>query len=271
MKLGLTLPSFRDGPEAAFAVARAAESAGLDAVFAFDHLYRLSREGERRPALELLTMLGALAVETDRIAVGSLVARATLRPAASLAAGLDTVARIAGSDRLLATIGAGDHESRLENESFGLRFGTMQDRLRALEAAVVATRDHGYPVWVGGTSTAVRALAARHADGWNFWGGDFGRFARFATEVRAAAVRPGFVVSWGGLVVLDESDAAAAKKAERLGHAPGTIVGGPDTVARELRARAAAGAELLVLGPVDSANVDNAALVGELVAPLLAG
>ncbi len=269
MKLGLTLPSFRDDAEPAFAVARAAEAAGLDAVFAFDHLFRVSREGKRRPALELLTMLGALAVETERIAIGSLVARATLRPAASLAAGFDTAARIAGPDRLLVTIGAGDHESGPENESFGLPFGTMQDRLRALETAVLAARDRGYPVWVGGTSTAVRGLAARDADGWNFWGGDFGRFARFAAEARDAATRPGFVVSWGGLVVLGETDREAEAKAKRLGRAPGTIVGGPEAVAAELRARAAAGAEWLILGPVDSSNVDNAALLAEGIAPFL--
>jgi alkanesulfonate monooxygenase SsuD/methylene tetrahydromethanopterin reductase-like flavin-dependent oxidoreductase (luciferase family) len=151
-----------------------------------------------------------------------------------------------------------------------LPFGTIDDRLAALRDAVRATRDHGFPVWVGGTSTPVRALAAAEADGWNYWGGDFGRFARFATEVGAAARRPAFTISWGGLVVLEATDRAATAKAERLGAAPGTIVGGPERVAEALRARAAAGAEWLIVGPVDSANPDNAELLTTLVAPLLA-
>ena len=39
-RVGLTLPSFVEDPEIPIAVARAAEAAGLDAVFVFDHLWR---------------------------------------------------------------------------------------------------------------------------------------------------------------------------------------------------------------------------------------
>ena len=45
MKLGVTLPNFRDEPEPALAVARAAEAAGLDGVFGFDHLFRRASDG----------------------------------------------------------------------------------------------------------------------------------------------------------------------------------------------------------------------------------
>ena len=40
MKLGITLPSFRDDPTRALEVAVAAEAAGLDGVFLYDHLFR---------------------------------------------------------------------------------------------------------------------------------------------------------------------------------------------------------------------------------------
>src|SRR5919106_5904568 len=106
MKLGLTLPNFRDDPETALAVAHAAEAAGLDGVFGFDHLFRRAADGAFRPALEGMTLLGAVAAETTRIAFGPLVARASLRPSATLAAALDTLARIAPG-RLIATLGAG--------------------------------------------------------------------------------------------------------------------------------------------------------------------
>ena len=129
--------------------------------------------------------MGAVAAETNRIAIGSLVARATLRPPAVLANGFDTVARIAGPDRVIAAIGAGDEQSREENESFGLEFGTVEERVAALRDAVDATRDHGYPVWVGGRDPVVRELAAAHADGWNRWGAGLERFRAQAADLRA--------------------------------------------------------------------------------------
>ena len=111
-------------------VARVADDAGLDGVFVYDHLFRLEG-GTRRPALEGVSLLGAVAAATKKVAVGALVFRAWLRPPASLAAAITTVVRIAPG-RMIATIGAGDSQSREENESFGLGFGTMQDRVDAL-------------------------------------------------------------------------------------------------------------------------------------------
>ena len=204
MKLGLTLPSFRDDPAPALEIARVAEESGLDGVFAYDHLFRRAADGQRRPALEMFALLGAVAAETTRITIGSLVARATLRPPATLASGFDTLARIAGRERLIVTIGAGDEQSREENESFGLGFGTLEERVAALRHAVDATRDRGYPVWVGGTDASVREVAAAHADGWNRWGGAVERFRAQGEGLRIAAARDPFTLSWGGLIVLDD-------------------------------------------------------------------
>jgi alkanesulfonate monooxygenase SsuD/methylene tetrahydromethanopterin reductase-like flavin-dependent oxidoreductase (luciferase family) len=266
VRTGITLPSFRDSPEPAIDIARRAEAAGLDAVFAFDHLFRSGASG-LRPAIEGFTLLGAVAAETERVALGPLVARATLRPPATLAHILETVNRVSNG-RLIAAIGAGDHESRDENESFGLDFGSMADRIVALDATVSAAMGRGYPVWVGGKSAPVRAVAAR-ADGWNRWGGAAAAFATRAAEVRALAQKP-FVVSWGGLVVLSEDDAAAEQKRARLDPPPGTVVGGPERVAERLREYIAAGADWIIVGPVDSADPDNPAIMGERVVPLLA-
>jgi len=268
-RVGIALPSFRDTAAPAIAVAHAAEASGVDAVFAYDHLFRRAADGTRRPALEMFALLGAIAAETSSVALGSLVARATLRPPAMLAHGFDTVARIAGPDRLVATIGAGDSHSEAENESFGLPFGTMADRVDALRDAVVTTRDHGYPVWVGGNAGAVRALAGFHADGWNYWGSDRERFRANAADVRSLAARAPFVISWGGLVVLAADDDEAEQKARRLGAAPDVIVGGPARVAAALDAFVDAGAEWVIVGPVDSSDPANATLLGEAVAPLL--
>ena len=263
--VGITLPSFRDTAEPAIVVARAAEDAGLDAVFSFDHLFRTGKSG-LRPAIEGFTMLGAIAAETERIALGPLVARATLRPPATLAHSLDTVQRVSGG-RLIAAIGAGDSESRIENETFGLEFGTVDDRCAALRDAVTAARGRGYPVWVGGSSARVRAIAAG-SDGWNRWGGTAERFAAGVEHVRSLATGD-CVISWGGLVVVGENDAAAEAKRARLDPPAGAIVGGPERVAEQLAEYVAAGAQWVIAGPVDSAEPENAAIVGELIAPLL--
>ena len=157
VKIGLTLPSFVTDPEVPVAVARAAEDAGLDGVFVYDHLFRRAPSGARRPALEGTTLLAAVAAATTRIGVGGLVFRATLRPPATLAAVLDSVRRVAGP-RLLPTLGSGDHESREENETFGLGFGTMADRVAALRAAVLATPRPRLP-GLGGRDQRGGALA----------------------------------------------------------------------------------------------------------------
>ena len=267
MKLGVTLPNFRDEPEPALAVARAAEAAGLDGVFGFDHLFRRARDGALRPALEGLTLLGAVAAETTRISFGPLVARASLRPAATLAVALDTLARIAPG-RLIAALGAGDSQSREENETYGLTAGTLATRAAALDDAVAATVDHGYPVWVGGASSMVGQVAAG-ADGWNRWGGPLARFEREARAMWAMHTRQPFTLSWAGVFVVDTNERAAQAKAQRLDSNPEATVGGPEQVADALRAYGAADADWVIVGPVDSSDPDNAALLGELVKPLL--
>jgi len=268
-KLGITLPSFRDTAEPAVEVARAADAAGLDGVFVYDHLFRRGADGTRRPAIEMFALLGAIAAETSHVAIGSLVARVSLRPVAMLAHGFDTVARIAGAERVLATLGAGDRQSAEENESFGLPFGTMTERVGTLRAAVLEGRDRGYPVWVGGDAAVVRSLAAEDADGWNSWGTSLDDFASRAAPMVGGARRSPFTLSWGGLVVLGDDDGAAHAKAERLHAGRGAIVGGPEHVAAALQGYADQGAEWLIVGPVDSSDPENAVLLAERVAPLL--
>lgn len=274
LRLGITLPSFRAEPEPVLAVARAAEAAGLDGIFAFDHLFRekgAADQSEIRPALELLTTMARVAAETSTITVGSLVARASLRPPATLVAGLDTIARIAPG-RLIAGIGAGDDESARENATFGVE---PSDPLTCLGEAADHLRGRGYAVWIGGASPAVARLAATGSDGWNLWGGPPDRFARRVIHTRAEREKAGldpstFEFSWGGLHVGAPTQAEAEAKAQRL--VPGrddVLVAGPERLAEAVADYAAAGAGWVILGPIDSADPDNATLLGESVRPLL--
>lgn len=268
VKIGLTLPSFVDDPATPLALARTAEESGLDGVFVYDHLFRRGKDGARRPALEGVALLGAVAAATSTITVGALVIRAWLRPAESSAAAIATAARIAPG-RVATALGAGDSQSREENETFGLGFGTATDRVARLAAAVRASRDRGARVWVGGTIPEVRDIAATWADGWNAWAMDVDRFESRVAGLRAVATHEPFECSWGGLVVLDTDDDRAAEKAKRLGAGAGTIVGGPATVAAALRSYASAGADWVIVGPVDSTNPENAVRLGTDVRELL--
>jgi len=239
IRIGITLPSFVDDPEIPIAVAHAAEAAEIDGVFVYDHLWR-GDPPDRRPALECFALLGAVAAETNHVRVGTLVARATLRPAATLANSFATVDRVSGG-RLLAAIGAGDSQSRAENEAFGLEFGSMVDRVDALHDAVRACAGRDFPVWVGGRAAQVRAIVAI-ADGWNSWGTDRDAFAQQAALVRD--VSPDATLTWGGLARPLEEGAAA--------------------LAARLRPYADAGAAWVIIGPVDASDPANAAVVGDV-------
>jgi len=293
VRIGLTLPSFQSDPERVLAVARAAEDAGLDGVFAFDHLFRRRGDletGERRPALELLTMTAAVAGATSRVAVGTLVARATLRPPAMLRAGFDTLERIAPG-RVVAGVGAGDGDSLAEDSAFGVLAGDPapagsggrpdedpgEYRLARLDATVAALAGRPYPVWVAGVSPAAVRLAAARAGGWNRWGGGPSAFATAVERVRAEVANcrrdpDAFTCTWGGLAVLAETAAEAAAKRDRLGgNRPGIVSGDPAETAEQIAAYAAAGAAWVIVGPIDSADPSNAAVLGQAVRLLEGG
>jgi alkanesulfonate monooxygenase SsuD/methylene tetrahydromethanopterin reductase-like flavin-dependent oxidoreductase (luciferase family) len=292
VRVGLTLPSFQSDPYRVLTVARAAEDAGLDGVFLFDHLFRQrgdAADAERRPALELLAMTAAVAAATDRITVGTLVARATLRPPAVLRAAFDTLARIAPG-RVVAGLGGGDDESIAEDTAFGVLPGDPAPagsgtadadpgtyRLERLETTVATLAVRSYPVWIAGVSPGAVRIAAERADGWNRWGGGPASYGAAAQRVRAEVANAGrdpdaFTYTWGGLVVLAPTPAEAEAKRDRLGgNRPGIVSGDPVEVAKQIEAYGAAGADWVILGPIDSSAPSNAALLGEATRRLRGG
>jgi len=196
MRVGITLPQFRPSPEAALAAAAEAEAAGLDGVFVFDHLWAIGQPD--RPALSCFPLMGALAVETSRVTVGSLVARVSLLPDAVLVHAFETLHRMLGS-RLVAGLGAGDRLSVAENEAYGVPYPSHTERLARLAAAAAGTRSLGIDTWVGGLSAAVRAVAHAERVTLNLWG---------VTAEEVAAV-DGLQVTWGGPVPRDVEGIAA--------------------------------------------------------------
>ena len=242
MRVGITLPQFRLDPEPAVAVARAAEDAGVDGVFVFDHLWPLGGDPSR-PALHSLTLLGALAVETSRVALGTLVARVGVLPDAVLVHTLETLQRMVG-DRLIAALGTGDSHNKGENLAYGIPFPEAAQRLARLRACCVAAREKGITTWAGGNSAAVRRVAAESADAWNGWAIGTSTFRSHAEEIAVAA-------TWGGQVLVGRSPEEAAEKSARYGTRPGLVSGTVDDLARHLDELAEAGATWAVCAPLD--------------------
>ena len=223
MKVGLTLPQFRAEAGPALDTAMRAEAAGLDGVFVFDHLWPLGRPD--RPALHGPTLAAALVASTERVAVGTLVARVGVLPNAVLANAFASLHRMAG-DRLVAGLGVGDAMSRPENLAIGVPFRPHRERLAALADMCRRLRARGITTWVGGTSASTQAVGWAEADAVNVWG--VAPDALAAAMARSGRAGP---FTWAGQVDV------------------GSL--GPTEVAGLLRTVAAAGATWAVVAPVN--------------------
>ena len=182
-------PAFRDA-------ALAAEAAGFDSIWTWDHL--LASDGPPdQPVLEGWMLLAALAPITTRPTLGLMVAANTFRSPALTAKIVTTLDHLSDGRAILG-IGAGWLER--EHDAFGIDFdGSMGERLDRMDEAIVLIRrlldgerfDHEgrfyrfhdawlsprpiqahLPILIGGSGPkkTLRTLA-RHADMWNE-GGD---------------------------------------------------------------------------------------------------
>jgi alkanesulfonate monooxygenase SsuD/methylene tetrahydromethanopterin reductase-like flavin-dependent oxidoreductase (luciferase family) len=266
-KFGVTLPQFSTDPDDVLDGARRAEAAGLDSVWLFDHLWPLGGK-KHRPIFESWTTLANIAARTKRVLIGTLVTRSSLRNPALLARMAATAALVA-EGRLIVAIGSGDAKSRAENLAFGMPYFEPDERAEQLGSVVEIVRhtlngedaahrgrfaqvdfvpsDPGgsCPVWVGGRSDETLEVAGRLADGWNAWASSPTEFARdAATVIEAAKGRP-IELSWGGVVVMDQTDERAEAKAGGADR-PGWIVGSIETVRGHLEVMIDAGARHLI-------------------------
>jgi alkanesulfonate monooxygenase SsuD/methylene tetrahydromethanopterin reductase-like flavin-dependent oxidoreductase (luciferase family) len=175
------------------AMARMAEAVGFDSVWIPDHLVIYDPGQEPKGAWEMGSMLGALAVATERVEIGALVAATSFRNPALLAKMAATIDELSGG-RLILGLGTGRHEP--EHRAFGYPFdrqvSRFEDALRVIVPLVREGRaDHagpfyeardcelrprgprpaGPPLLIGALGTGPRMLdlVARHADLWNAW------------------------------------------------------------------------------------------------------
>lgn len=233
MKIGVVLPLFSGDPEKVLRAARESEALGYDGAFVFDHFFPPEAPPDR-PSLEAFTTLAAVAAVTERIRVGTLVARASLRPAGMLAKQASWIDAASGG-RMILGIGTGDEIDAAEHRAFGLPVLGRDERRAHLEETVRAVRslfEHdgsplegplapqgSPPIWIGGLADPVVRIAARQAEAWNGWGLDPARFARKVALLREEAGDRAVEPTWAGIVLVgrDEEEVAdlRRRRAER--------------------------------------------------------
>ena len=138
---GLHLPSYSHPdttPENLFdrvvEQAKAAESAGFDLVSVMDHLYQIGNiGGPDEPMLEGWLTLAALARETSRVRLGTLVTGVTYRNPALLAKEATTLDTISGGRAIL---GLGAAWNDVEHAGYGYDFPSVGGRMDRLEEAL---------------------------------------------------------------------------------------------------------------------------------------
>ena len=299
--------------EQLLAVARATERSGLGAFFRSDHYQRIGDNppGSPLPGTDSWVTLAALARETQRVRLGTLVTAATFRWPGQLAIEIAQVDAMSGG-RVEVGIGAGWH--RPEHVSYGIpfpptareRFDRLDEyleivtglwstpvgqsfsftgryyRLEDCPALPKPVQLPGPPVIVGGKGTRrTPSLAARHAAECNV---PFPReqseaeavFDALALACEVINRDPGEVVRSVALrCCIGESEQQCRRRAEAMGmdmaelrksQAGGTV----EEVAERLLTYSALGATRVYLQLLDLTDLDQIALIGERLAPLVA-
>ena len=117
--------------------AKAAEKAGFDLVTVMDHFYQIGGIGpETEPMMEAYTTLSALATQTSRVKLGTLVTGVTYRNPALLVKQVTTL-DVISKGRAIFGIGAAWNE--VEHRGYGIEFPPIARRMDRLgEALTIA-------------------------------------------------------------------------------------------------------------------------------------
>jgi F420-dependent oxidoreductase-like protein len=284
-------------------IARLAEELGFDAFFRSDHLMRLN-EGDPGPGpTESWVTLGALARETSRIRLGTMVTSSTFRHPGMLAIAVAQVDAMSGG-RVELGLGAGWFQR--EHEAYGVPFPRTGERFERLEeqleivTGLWATPPGGRftfegsqyrvvdspalpkpvqsphpPVIVGGVGTSrTPRLAARFADEFNVPFHALDRGAAQFQRVRAACEDQRrdvatMTFSVAQTIVCGADDAAVRRGLDAIGRGPEGVGfhGTPEQVLDTLGQWEEAGATRAYLQFLTLDDLDQFRLIGEQVLP----
>jgi hypothetical protein len=192
MKLGVLLPTFRYGAEDAFAFAADAIDAGVDGLFAYDHLWPMG--SPTRPSLAPFALLAAVARRHDGVVVAPLVARIGLVGTAHLVEQFLTLERVAPS-RVICALGSGDKLSAAENAAYDIAVASADER-RALMAETARELRDRMPVWFGAGNDETNRVARGVGATVNLWDASAQRVREMTTTGE---------VSWAGPAPADLS------------------------------------------------------------------
>jgi alkanesulfonate monooxygenase SsuD/methylene tetrahydromethanopterin reductase-like flavin-dependent oxidoreductase (luciferase family) len=269
------------------ALARAAEDAGLDALFRSDHLRSLGR-GDPNGSLDAWATLAGLAAITSRIRLGTMVSPVTFRRVSMLAKLATTVDHISGG-RVELGLGAGWNE--VEHRTYGLEFPPVRERLDELDrqlAEITRQWTEATDIWpkpvqtprppiiIGGRAgPRTVAAAVAHADEYNtVWPTLEEARARKRTldEAAAAAGREPlrFSIMIGCAVGRDRAELRQRLAAYRdvAGDDSPPLAGTVEEIAEQLRAYEKVGVERAMLQHLVHEDAEMVAVLGEVAARL---
>jgi F420-dependent oxidoreductase-like protein len=302
-----TEPQYGAAYEDLLRVARHAEELGFDAFFRSDHYLTMGGSPGLPGPTDSWVTLGALAVQTSTIRLGTLVTSATFRLPGPLAISVAQVDQMSGG-RVELGLGTGWYEA--EHTAYGIPFPPVAERFDRLaeQLAIVTGLWHtepgktftfrgshfdvvdspalpkpvqspGPPVIIGGRGPRrTPALAARYADEFNVPFQSVAQtremYERVAAacerEGRAASGRAPLVLSAAQTIACGRSDAEARERAEQIGETP-PLFGTPAQVVDQIGEFAALGASRLFLQILDLADLDHLDVIAAQVAPQLTG
>lgn len=291
------------------AVAQTAEQVGFSAFFRSDHYLAMSGSGLPGPTDSWVT-LGAIARETTRIRLGTLVTSATFRHPGPLAIAVAQVDEMSGG-RVEFGLGSGWFED--EHQAYGIPFPSVQERFDRLteQLAVIAglwttpqgetfdysgehysitgspalpnpLQDPHPPILIGGTGAKrTPALAARYAAEFNLPFVSLDVAERQIQRVRdavAAANRPADSMVYSAAFVLcaGHDDAEIARRAGVIGRDVGemrsnsALVGTPAEIVDKLAPWIQLGVQRVYAQTLDLSDLAHLEMFADEVLPQLA-
>ena len=288
------------------AVALAAEELGFDAFFRSDHYLAMGGGSGLPGPTDSWATLAALAVETSRIRLGTLVSAATFRLPGPLAITVAQVDQMSGG-RVEFGVGTGWFEA--EHTAYGIPFPPLGERFDRLEEqlAIITglwgtdvgqtfsfegthyqlTDSPGLPkpaqrprppVLLGGAGARrTPRLAARFADEFNVPFRTVPESAAAFERVRAACEAAGrdpasMTYSVAHTVCCGKDEAEFRRRAAAIGREPDAmrkigVAGTPGEVAAKIAEFAQIGAERVYLQVLDLGDLDHLELIASDVAP----
>ncbi len=287
-------------------VAKAAEDLGFDAFFRSDHYLKMGDVSGLPGPTDAWLTLAAIAVQTERIRLGTLVSPVTFRDPGPLAIAVAQADQMSGG-RVELGLGTGWFDA--EHAAYGIPFPPLGERFARFEEQLAiitglwanpvgetfhyagthytVTDSPGLPkpvqqprppIVIGGHGAKrTPRLAAAYADEFNIGFGSVQDSQAGIERVRAAVLAAGrpadsMVYSVAQVVCCGRDDAELARRAGAIGREPAELrehglAGTPAEVIDKIKQFEAIGASRVYLQVLDLADLDHLELIAAEVLP----